>query len=47
MNKIIEVNDLHKSYGKAEVLKGLNLSYEPGQIIGLLGPNSCGKTTMM
>ena len=25
MNKIIEVNDLHKSYGKAEVLKGLNL----------------------
>ncbi len=47
MNKIIEVNNLHKSYGKAEVLKGLNLSYEPGQIIGLLGPNGCGKTTLM
>lgn len=47
MAKIIELKDLNKSYGKNHVLRGLTLEYEEGQIIGLLGPNGCGKTSLM
>ncbi len=47
MSKIIEVRELQKSYGHNQVLRGLNLSYEQGQIIGLLGPNGCGKTSLI
>ncbi len=47
MSNIIELRDLKKSYGKKEVLRGLTLNYEPGQVIGLLGPNGCGKTSLI
>ena len=47
MSKIIEVKGLQKSYGHNQVLRGLDLSYEQGQIIGLLGPNGCGKTSLI
>lgn len=47
MSKIIEVKGLEKSYGHNQVLKGINLNYEQGQIIGLLGPNGCGKTSLI
>jgi ABC-2 type transport system ATP-binding protein len=41
----IEVKDLRKSFGKAEVLKGINLQVERGTLLALLGPNGAGKTT--
>jgi ABC-2 type transport system ATP-binding protein len=41
----IEVKDLRKSFGKVEVLKGLNLQIERGRLLALLGPNGAGKTT--
>ena len=44
---IIEVNNLYKSYGKNKVLNGVSVSLKPGQIIGLLGPNGCGKTSLI
>ncbi|MBQ7101311.1 MAG: ATP-binding cassette domain-containing protein, partial [Clostridia bacterium] len=47
MSKIIEVKGLQKSYGHNQVLRGLDLSYDQGQIIGLLGPNGCGKTSLI
>lgn len=47
MNSIVEFRDVHKSYGKKEVLKGINLKLEKGKIIGLLGPNGNGKSTMI
>ncbi len=47
MNNIIEVKGLKKSYGRNEVLRGLDLSYSQGQVIGLLGPNGCGKTSLI
>lgn len=42
---VIEVKDLVKSYGKLEVLKGINLRIERGTMLALLGPNGAGKTT--
>jgi branched-chain amino acid transport system ATP-binding protein len=44
---ILEVNDIHTYYGDAYVLQGLSLSLEQGQILGLLGRNGVGKTTLV
>jgi ABC-2 type transport system ATP-binding protein len=42
---VIETKELKKSYGKTEVLKGINLRVEKGTMLALLGPNGAGKTT--
>lgn len=47
MGNMVEFKDVHKSYSKKEVLKGLNLNIPKGKIVGLLGPNGSGKTTMI
>ena len=43
MEPIISIKNLSKSYGKKEVLKGINLDIYPGQVIGYIGPNGAGK----
>lgn len=43
--KLLEVNNLTKSYGNKMVVKGVTLSVKRGEIVGLLGPNGAGKTT--
>lgn len=47
MNDIIRVEHLSKSYASKQVLNDVSLSLSHGQIIGLLGPNGCGKTTLI
>jgi lipopolysaccharide export system ATP-binding protein len=42
---IISTENLGKSYGKREVVRGINISVRAGEIVGLLGPNGAGKTT--
>ena len=44
---ILEVEDIHTYYGDAYVLQGLSLRLEQGQILGLLGRNGVGKTTLV
>ena len=44
---ILECRDLTKRYGKATALEGVNLTVEPGRVVGLLGPNGSGKTTLI
>ncbi|HEX2199934.1 MAG TPA: ABC transporter ATP-binding protein [Burkholderiales bacterium] len=44
---ILAVEDIHTYYGDAYVLQGLSLAVEPGQILGLLGRNGVGKTTLV
>ena len=44
---MIEFKNIHKKYGKLEVLKGVNFSIKDGGIIAILGPNGSGKTTSM
>ncbi|MGO1468760.1 MAG: ABC transporter ATP-binding protein [Tissierella sp.] len=41
----LEVKDLYKSFGKSEILHGINLYVESGRPLGLLGRNGAGKTT--
>jgi branched-chain amino acid transport system ATP-binding protein len=44
---ILEVHDIHTYYGDAHVLHGLSLKLQQGQILGLLGRNGVGKTTLV
>ena len=44
---VLECKDLSKHYGSAPALTHVNLTIEPGRIVGLLGPNGSGKTTLI
>ncbi|MGI9150896.1 MAG: ABC transporter ATP-binding protein [Limnohabitans sp.] len=44
---LLDIRDLHAGYGKAEVLHGLNLHADAGQVITVIGPNGAGKTTLL
>ena len=44
---ILDVHDIHTYYGDAYVLQGMSLQVEQGQILGLLGRNGVGKTTLV
>ena len=43
----LDAQGIHKSYGTHEVLRGVDLLVEPGQILGLLGRNGAGKSTLI
>ncbi|SHI66979.1 ABC-2 type transport system ATP-binding protein [Tessaracoccus bendigoensis DSM 12906] len=43
----ISIRGLTKDYGKFRAINGLDLELPPGQIVGLLGENGCGKTTLL
>ena len=47
MNKILEVKNLHKSFGRLEVLKGINLEIFQGETIVIIGPSGGGKSTFL
>ena len=43
---MIEIKNLTKAFGKLQVLKGIDISLEKGNIYAFLGPNGSGKTTL-
>ena len=43
----LEITNIGKSFGKVQVLKGLNLSVKDKELLVLLGPSGCGKTTLL
>ena len=44
---ILEIRNIFCGYGRGDVVKGISLTVNPGEIVSLAGPNGCGKTTLV
>lgn len=43
---LLEIEDVHSGYGKMEILRGVSLRVDAGQVVSIIGPNGAGKSTV-
>jgi branched-chain amino acid transport system ATP-binding protein len=46
MTQVLEVSNLHKAFGGIKAVNGVSFSVKEGEILGIIGPNGCGKSTL-
>ena len=44
---LIKIENLHKNFGKNEVLKGIDLEIKKGEVVVIIGPSGSGKSTLL
>lgn len=44
---LVSIKDLHKSYDEVQILKGVSLEMEEGDLVSIIGPSGCGKSTFL
>ena len=47
MSEIITVENLKKSFGTLDVIKGISFSVQKGEVLGIIGPSGSGKSTIL
>ena len=47
LDPLLTVNQLHSGYGRIPVLQGVTFQVQPGEVVGMLGHNGMGKTTLL
>ena len=47
MNPVISAKDIHKSFGDLEVLKGVDIEINPGEVVAIMGASGAGKSTLL